>query len=175
MKSASSKQKRSGRSEMMKSSSSSSSEQTRRMVAEISLLRLTHIPPNYGKPREMNLKEKKEFYSLPLDVQLYERQQYNLLLGEPDLTTKPEDGDLWFSNKPCQLVPNVEKRKMKKHGGEFEDNVFGPTTNDDKKGMGRVVVNWRRRRRRKKRNKNEDAHLDEEESGKKKTADDQEY
>ncbi|GKF65710.1 hypothetical protein Tco_0192227, partial [Tanacetum coccineum] len=68
---------------------------------------LQFIPPEY-EVVEMTLKEKKKFYALPLDVQLYYKQ-FDVALGEPKVL-KPDDEDCWFSKETCVLVPNDKVR-----------------------------------------------------------------
>ncbi|GKE91197.1 hypothetical protein Tco_1572292, partial [Tanacetum coccineum] len=54
-------------------------------MSKIIVRDLPFIPPQYEKVEEMTLEEKKKFYAMPLDVQLYYRQ-FDLALGEPDVS-----------------------------------------------------------------------------------------
>ncbi|GKC50921.1 hypothetical protein Tco_1073666 [Tanacetum coccineum] len=81
------------------------------MAAKIMVRPLTYIPPKYKLEEMMSLKEKKEFYAMPLDIQLYYKQQYQPPLGEPDLT-KPDDEDFWFSKQPYELVPGEKDQPL---------------------------------------------------------------
>ncbi|GJT03058.1 hypothetical protein Tco_0824227 [Tanacetum coccineum] len=89
---------------------------------------LQYIPPEYGKVVEMTLEEKKKFYAMPLDVQLYYRQ-FDLALGEPQVLN-PDDEDCWFSKETCVLVPNDKVRLPRgKYGGYL--GAFGPRSGDE--------------------------------------------
>ncbi|GKC86133.1 hypothetical protein Tco_1141850 [Tanacetum coccineum] len=70
---------------------------------------LPYIPPKYER-KEMTLQEKKDFYSMPIDDQLYHRQ-FNPALGEPEIKKPDDDADehAWFSKPPCVLVPSAER------------------------------------------------------------------
>ncbi|GJY39593.1 hypothetical protein Tco_0425957 [Tanacetum coccineum] len=70
---------------------------------------LPYIPPKYER-KEMTLQEKKDFYSMPIDDQLYHRQ-FNPALGEPEIKKPDDDADehAWFSKTPCVLVPSAER------------------------------------------------------------------
>ncbi|PWA34995.1 hypothetical protein CTI12_AA613650 [Artemisia annua] len=98
----------------------------------VTVRRLPYVPPKYERG-EMSLEQKKEFYAMPLQLQLYYRQ-FGPALGEPQVKKPGDDDDydhFWFSKPLCELIPNEKLVRLptERYGGDL--GFFGEKSDDE--------------------------------------------